>query len=59
VAAEAEIPVEEWILNLLRHLGIRQAYFAASNASDWQGLVTAQPEVISSLTLVSPRAVDA
>lgn len=55
---EIEIPVEERILQLLRHLGIQQAHFAASNPVDWQGLVTNHPEVISSLTLVTPRAID-
>ena len=58
MATEAELPVEERILQLLQHLGIQQAHFAASNSLDWQGLVTAHPEVITSLTLVTPRAVD-
>ena len=56
MAAEAELPVEERILQLLRHLGIQQAHFAASTPADWEGLVTAHPEVISSLTLVCPRS---
>ena len=55
---EAELPVEERICQLLEHLGIRQAHFAVSSLSDWRGLVAAHPEVISSLTLVSPRAID-
>ncbi len=58
MATEVELPVEDRILQLLQHLGIQQAHFAASNSLDWQGLVTAHPEVISSLTLVTPRAVD-
>ena len=58
MSTEVELPVEERILQLLQHLGIQQAHFAASTPSDWQGLVTAHPEVISSLTLVTPRAVD-
>ncbi len=58
MTTEAELPVEERILQLLRHLGIQQAHFAASNPVDWQGLVTNHPEVISSLTLVTPRAID-
>lgn len=58
MTAEMELPVEERILQLLQHLGIRQAHFAASTPSDWEGLVTVHPEVISSLTLVSPRAID-
>ncbi len=58
MTTEPELPVEERILQLLRHLGIQQAHFAASNPVDWQGLVTNHPEVISSLTLVTPRAID-
>ena len=58
MAREAELPVDERILQVLEHLGIQQAHFAASNPLDWQGLVTTHPEVISSLTLVSPRAID-
>ena len=58
MAVEAELPVEERIHQLLQHLGIKQAHFAASNPVDWQGLVTAHPEVISSLTLVTPRSID-
>ena len=58
MSTEAELPVEERILQLLRHLGIQQAHFAASNSLDWQGLVASHPEVISSLTLVTPRHID-
>ena len=58
MTTEAELPVEERILRLLQHLGIQKAHFAASNPADWQGLVTAHPEVVSSLTLVTPRALD-
>ncbi len=58
MSTKAELPVEERILQLLHHLGIQQAHFAASTPGDWQGLVTAYPEVISSLTLVSPRVID-
>jgi SAM-dependent methyltransferase len=58
LTTESEIPVEERILQLLHHLGIQQAHFAASNPLDWQGLVTAHPEVIASLTIVTPRNID-
>ena len=58
MATEAELPVEERILHLLQHLGIQQAHFAASTPADWQGLVAAHPEVISSLSLVFPRTID-
>ena len=58
MTTEGEVPVEERILQLLHHLGIRQAHFAASNIGDWRGLAKYHSEVISSLTLVSPRAID-
>ena len=58
MTTEGEIPVEERILQVLQHLGIEKAHFAASTPSDWAGLVTVHSEVISSLTLVSPRAIN-
>lgn len=54
---EVELPVEERIIQLLQHLGIQQAHFAAREAGDWRGLATAHPETISSLTLVCPGAI--
>ena len=35
---EQEIPVEERILQVLQHLGISKAHFAASTPADWEGL---------------------
>lgn len=58
MATEAELPVEERIIRLLQHLGIQQAHFAASTLGDWRGLMAVHAEVISSLTLVCPRAID-
>ena len=58
MTTQGELPIEERVLQLLQHLGIQQAHFAASTPEDWQGLVAAHPEVISSLTLVCPRAID-
>lgn len=57
-STEAELQVGERILQLLQHLGIKEAHFAASTPGDWHGLVSAHPDVISSLTLVLPRSVD-
>ena len=42
MATEAELPVEEGILQLLQHLGIKQGHLVASRPSDWQGLVNCQ-----------------
>ncbi len=58
MTAEMDVPVEERVLQLLRHLGILKAHFAGSVTGDWQGLALAHPEVISSLTLVCPFGLD-
>ncbi|MBI2986537.1 MAG: methyltransferase domain-containing protein, partial [Deltaproteobacteria bacterium] len=50
----ASHPVEERIIQLLQHLGIERAHFAARMAGDWAGLVTSHPDIVSSLTLVCP-----
>lgn len=58
MATQATYPVEERIVQLLRHLGIEQAHFAASMSRDWGGLVTTYPDIVSSLTLVCPMGVN-
>ncbi|MBI2087926.1 MAG: methyltransferase domain-containing protein [Deltaproteobacteria bacterium] len=58
MATQATYPVEERIVQTLRHLGIEQAHFAASMPRDWGGLVITHPEVVSSLTLVCPMGVN-
>ena len=58
MVAAVELPVEERIFQVMKHLGIRQAHFAASNPSDWRGLVSVYTQLISTLTLLSPRAID-
>ena len=50
-------PVEERILQLLQHLGIDQAHFAARTPGDWTGLATTYPEACSSFTLVGPGGI--
>lgn len=57
MTTEAEIPVEDRILQVLQHLGIEKAHFGARASGDWSGLATNHPEVVSSLTLVCPRGV--
>ena len=54
MATVIERPLEERILELLQHLGLRRAHFAGRGAADWSGLVTNHPEVVASLTLVCP-----
>ncbi len=53
-----EFSVEERVSQLLRHLGISKAHFAARGAQDWMGLAETFPEFISSLTLVCPLGFD-
>ncbi len=45
---------EDRIVLVLRHLGIERAHFAACMARDWAGLLSSYPDLVSSLTLVSP-----
>ena len=56
MATEVDLPVEQRIIQLLQHLGIQQAHFAARGPADWSGLASTQPEVIASLTLVCPNS---
>ena len=58
MATAGAVPVEERILQVLQHLGISKAHFAARGAIDWSGLAVAHPEVFSSLTLVCPQGFD-
>jgi len=58
MATAVALPVEERIRQVLEHLGISKAHFAARGAADWTGLATAHPEVIASLTLVCPLGFD-
>ena len=53
-----DFSVEERISELLRHLGVSRAHFAARGAQDWTGLAEIYPELISSLTLVCPLGFD-
>ena len=54
----SELPVEDRIVQLLRHLGIEQAHVVAAHAIDWHGLVVSKPGIVSSLTLISPGGFD-
>lgn len=54
MGTQASHPVEERIIQLLQHLGIERAHFAACMPGDWAGLITSHPDIVSSLTLVCP-----
>jgi len=55
---EAEPPLDERIVQVLRHLGITRAHIAARMAPDWQGLTARQTDLVASLTLVCPATID-
>jgi SAM-dependent methyltransferase len=55
---EAELPVEERLVQLLQHLGIARAHVAARGGGDWGGLAARHPDCIASLTLICPRGMD-
>ncbi len=58
MTTEVELPVEERLLQILQHLGIQQAHFAARGVGDWGGLAARYPDYIASLTLICPRGMD-
>src|SRR5215510_7457123 len=55
---EVELSVEERLWQLLQHLGIERAHFAARGGGDWGGLAARHPGCITSLTLMCPRGMD-
>jgi hypothetical protein len=44
---EAEPPLDERIVQVLRHLGIARAHIGARMAPDWQGLATLFPQFVT------------
>ena len=56
--AAVELPVEERLWQLLQHLGIERAHFAARGGGDWGGLAAKHPDCIASLSLICPRGMD-
>src|SRR4249920_3878530 len=52
------IPLEERLAQLLGHLKIERAHFAACMPRDWEGLVAKHAELVSSLTLLCPMGVN-
>jgi hypothetical protein len=59
VAAVAQLPSEERLARLFQHLGVARAHVAAGWPTQAVGLVSAYPELVSSLTLVCPTRFDA
>lgn len=58
MTTETELSVAERISQLLQHLGIERAHFAACLPGDWKNLVAAHPDIVASLTLVCPWTMD-
>jgi pimeloyl-ACP methyl ester carboxylesterase len=58
MTTKVEPPIEERILQVLRHLGLAQVHIAARVPGDWQDLATTHPESIRSLTLVCPQGME-
>lgn len=58
ITTEADISVADRLAQVLDHLGIKRAHFAASMLADVGGFAQAHPERIASLTLVCPPRVD-
>jgi SAM-dependent methyltransferase len=54
----AELSVADRLAQVLHHLGIERAHFAASMLADVTGFAQAHPERIASLTLVCPPRLD-
>ena len=54
----AELSVADRLAQVLDHLGIKRAHFAASMLADVGGFAQAHPERIASLTLVCPPRLD-
>ena len=53
-----ELSIEERICQLLLHLKIQRAHFAASQPSDWTTLAAKHPQIFASLTLIGRVPVD-
>jgi SAM-dependent methyltransferase len=54
-----DLPVADRLAQVLDHLGIERAHFAASMLADVTGFAQTHPERIASLTLVCPPRLDA
>jgi len=55
---QTDIPLEERLVELLRHLGIERSHFAACMPRDWEGLAQHRREQIASLTLICPMGIN-
>ena len=54
----ANAPLEDRLIELMRHLGIERAHFAACMPRDWVGLLTRHKNTVASLTLMCPMGIE-
>lgn len=54
----SDIPLEERLTQLLRHLAIERAHVAACMPRDWVGLLIQHKYSVASLTLICPMGID-
>ncbi|MEE8518947.1 MAG: methyltransferase domain-containing protein [Dehalococcoidia bacterium] len=54
MTTEANLPTDDRIMQVLAHLGIERAHFAARGIPDWRGIVERHPDAVASLTLMTP-----
>jgi SAM-dependent methyltransferase len=54
MVTDVELPPEERIVQVVRHLGLERAHFAAREFLEFDALVRAHQDIIASLTLVLP-----
>ena len=52
------ILLEERLIELMRHLGVERAHFAACMPRDWVGLLTRHRHKVASLTLMCPMGIE-
>jgi ubiquinone/menaquinone biosynthesis C-methylase UbiE len=55
---QKNISLDERIVQLLRHLGVKRAHFAGCMPRDWESLVANHAEVVASLTLICPMGIN-
>ena len=51
-------PLEDRLIELMRHLGVERAHFAACMPRDWVGLLTRHKHMVASLTLMCPMGIE-
>src|SRR2546429_2959277 len=56
---DTESVVARRLVQLCQHLGLTQVHLAARVTDDWHGLISTQPEMIASLSLVCPTGLEA